>query len=139
MVFVRIRLLKMSILKWFQRWVSTLRAPSHRNRFQVNSNGSPVKLFVNAAGGVVDLHFQWMQTYGLDGVLIQRFVTEVNSPGTALDQRNKILQQMDAAASKHGRAYAMMWDMSGGSNQWDTNIKDDYNNYVKKHGPISNT
>jgi predicted secreted hydrolase len=80
-----------------------------------------------------------MQTYGLDGVLIQRFVTEVNSPGTALDQRNKILQQMDAAASKHGRAYAMMWDMSGGSNQWDTNIKDDYNNYVKKYGPISNT
>ena len=101
--------------------------------YKYNSNGSVVKLYENAVEGVVDLHFQWMKDYGLDGVLIQRFITECVSPGKALDQRNTILRQMDAAAARHGRVYAMMWDMSGGSQQWDTDIKNDFNTYVKNY------
>lgn len=90
----------------------------HDTDFKYSGNGSVVKLYENAAEGVVDLHFEWMESYGLDGVLIQRFVSEVTQPGKALTQRNTILYQMDAAAAKHGRVYAMMWDMSGASNQW---------------------
>lgn len=96
-------------------------------------NGDVVKLYENAADGVVDLHFQWMKTYGLDGVLVQRFISECTTPGPALTQRNKILAQVDAASAKHGRTYAMMWDMSGGSPTWDTDIANDYNTYVKNY------
>jgi hypothetical protein len=105
----------------------------HDTDFKYNGNGTVVKLYENAADGVVDLHFQWMQSYGLDGVLIQRFVSECANPGKALTQRNMILHQMDAAAAKHGRVYAMMWDMSGASQQWDADIKADYKQYVKNY------
>jgi hypothetical protein len=101
--------------------------------YHYKGNGNVVKLYENVADGVVDLHFKWMQSYGLDGVLIQRFISECTSPGPALTQRNKILAQVDAAAAKYGRTYAMMWDMSGGSAQWDKDIENDYNTYVKKY------
>ena len=105
----------------------------HDTDFKYNGNGSVVKLYENAAAGVVDLHFQWMKDYGLDGVLIQRFVSEITKPGKALTQRNTILRQMDAAAEKHGRVYAMMWDISGTADGWDTDIKNDFKNYVKNY------
>jgi len=105
----------------------------HNTNFKYNGNGKTVPLYENVAEGVVDLHFNWMKTYGLDGVLLQRFISECVNPGKALTQRNKILEQVDAAAAKHGRVYAMMWDMSGGSAQWDTDIKNDWKNYVKKY------
>jgi len=105
----------------------------HDTDFKYNGNGKTVKLYENAAEGVVDLHFKWMQDYGLDGVLLQRFISEVNHHNTGLTQRNAILHQMDAAAAKHGRVYAMMWDMSGGSTHWDEDIKNDFKNYVKKY------
>lgn len=105
----------------------------HSTGFKYIGNGSAIKLYENAADGVVDLHVQWMKDYGLDGVLIQRFISECTQPGIALTQRNKILQQLDAAATKHGRVYAMMWDMSGASKQWDEDIKNDFQTYVKKY------
>ena len=105
----------------------------HSTDFKYIGNGSAVKLFENSAGGVVDLHVQWMKDYGLDGVLIQRFISECTKSGKALTQRNMILQQLDAAATKHGRVYAMMWDMSGASKQWDEDIKKDFQTYVKKY------
>jgi len=101
--------------------------------FKYIGNGSVVKLYENAADGVVDLHFRWMRDYGMDGALIQRFISECTKPGKALTQRNLILQQMDVAAAKYGRVYAMMWDMSGASKQWDADIKHDYHKYVKKY------
>jgi hypothetical protein len=105
----------------------------HDTGFKYNSNGSVVKLYENAIEGVVDLHFRWMKDYGLDGVLIQRFISECVQPGKALTQRNTILRQMNTAAAKHGRVYAMMWDMSGASKQWDTDIKNDFKTYVKNY------
>ena len=101
--------------------------------FKYNGNGSTVPLYENAADGVVDLHFRWMADYGLDGVLLQRFISECTKPGPALTQRNLILHQVNAAAAKHGRTYAMMWDMSGASAQWDTDIKNDFRAYVQNY------
>jgi len=105
----------------------------HDTKFKHNGDGSVVKLYENAAEGVVDLHFKWMKEYGMDGVLLQRFISECTKPGKSLTQRNTILQQMDAAASAHGRVYAMMWDMSGAASSWDTDIKNDWKTYVKQY------
>ena len=81
--------------------------------FKYHGNGSVVNVYANAAEGVVDLHFQWMKDYGMDGVLLQRFISDVINPGKGLDHFNTILAQADAAAAKHGRTYAIMYDMSG--------------------------
>ncbi len=37
-------------------------------------DGTAAKLYDNTCAGVVDLHFQWMQQFGIDGVLVQRFL-----------------------------------------------------------------
>merc|ERR1719446_812035 len=101
--------------------------------FKHNGDGSTVQLYENAHDGVVDKHFEWMKEYGLDGVLLQRFISECATPGKSLTQRNTILEQMDVAAEKHGRVYAMMWDMSGAQSSWDTDIKNDWSMYVKQY------
>ena len=101
--------------------------------FKYIGNGNAVKLYENAKDGVVDLHFKWMKDYGMDGVLLQRFISECTKPGKSLTQRNKILAQMDVAAATHGRTYAVMWDMSGAKSTWYNDIKNDWNNYVKKY------
>ena len=85
------------------------------------------------SGGVVDLHFRWMADYGLDGVLIQRFISDCRKPGPALTQRNAILRQANAAAAAHGRAYAVMWDTSGASAKWGAAIRNDWNKYVRNY------
>lgn len=58
-------------------------------------------------------HFQWMQQYGIDGVYLQRFATEVN-PGTPeFYHRNDVLSYCKQAANTYGRKYAVMYDLSG--------------------------
>merc|ERR1712070_1212725 len=96
------------------------------------ANGSAVGLYSNAADGVVDLHFGWMRDYHLDGVLLQRFLSDIQD-GPSLTQKNIILQHADAAASKHGRAYAVMWDITnnpGGVKTWADQIQADWSNHV---------
>ncbi len=58
-------------------------------------------------------HFQWMQDYGIDGVYLQRFATEV-TPGSAefLD-RNAVLSHCKDGANLYGKKYAVMYDLSG--------------------------
>ena len=88
------------------------------------TNGKTLSLYENTASGVVDLHFKWMQDYGLDGILLQRF----SSNGHA----NKVLAQVDAAAEKHGRIYAVEWDIGQRADtSWDQKIQDDYDKTVK--------
>lgn len=48
-------------------FASTLTAP----------NGQPVQLYDNTCEGVVDLHFKWMQQYGIDGIIVQRFLSHL--------------------------------------------------------------
>ena len=60
----------------------------------------------------VDLHFKWMKEYGLDGVFMQRFVSEIKS---AKGKRhfNKVLENALKAANKYQRAICVMYDLSG--------------------------
>lgn len=60
----------------------------------------------------VDLHFKWMKEYGLDGVFMQRFVSEIKSP-KGKNHFNKVLENALKAASKYQRAICVMYDLSG--------------------------
>jgi hypothetical protein len=60
----------------------------------------------------VDLHFKWMKEYGIDGVFMQRFVSEIKSV-KGKNHFNKVLANALKAAKKYNRAICVMYDLSG--------------------------
>lgn len=76
------------------------------------SNGSPVQLYSSAVQQTVLRHFQWMQANQLDGVFLQRFVTDLSSP-QFYSFRNQVTANVRAGAEASGRVFANMYDVSG--------------------------
>lgn len=76
------------------------------------SNGSPAKVYSAFKQKTVVRHFQWMQDHQLDGVLLQRFVSELSDPAF-FALRNQVTTNVQAGAEKCGRVFAIMYDISG--------------------------
>ena len=76
------------------------------------ANGSPAEVFSSFQKPTVLKHFQWMQDYGIDGVFVQRFANGVRNP-PSLEHCNTVLANCREGANLHGRAYAVMYDLSG--------------------------
>jgi glycoprotein endo-alpha-1,2-mannosidase len=68
-------------------------------------------LFSSQNRKTVVRHFKWMQEYGIDGVFIQRFASEVR--GSGLTQFNNVLENCRVGAKQYGRSFAVMYDLSG--------------------------
>jgi hypothetical protein len=75
-------------------------------------DGSPTQVFSSWDESTVDLHFLWMQQYGIDGVFMQRFFDVTRSEKSRANGR-VILGHALKAAQKHQRAIAVMYDLSG--------------------------
>lgn len=76
------------------------------------ANNQPATVFSSYNKQTVSRHFQWMQDAGIDGVFVQRFAGSIRSPRN-LDFVNTVLANCREAANLHGRAYAVMYDLSG--------------------------
>lgn len=76
----------------------------------MTSGGNPVSLFSSGNSATVDRHFLWMRQYGIDGVLVQRFVTDIARNREAGDV---VLRNVMAAARRHRRVFAIEYDISG--------------------------
>ena len=76
------------------------------------SDGKTASLFSSYDESSVQLHFKWMQQYGIDGVFIQRFVSNLKSEN-GLRHNNKVFTTALNAAEKNKRAIALMYDFSG--------------------------
>src|SRR5881394_2747628 len=57
-------------------------------------------------------HFQWMRDYGIDGAFVQRFINDLRDP-RALRHNNTVLAHCREGANRFGRAYVVMYDLSG--------------------------
>jgi hypothetical protein len=78
------------------------------------ANGDNAKLYSPVDEETVDLHFKWMKDYGIDGVFMQRFVTEIKNTNTKGKAHfNKVLQNALTAANKYNKAICVMYDLSG--------------------------
>lgn len=73
-------------------------------------NGENARFFSSHDKSTVDLHFSWMQQYNLDGVFMQRFFNNAKNRDAS---STTILRNAFEAASKYGRAIAVMYDLSG--------------------------
>jgi hypothetical protein len=72
-------------------------------------DGEQAYLFSSAHPLTVNRHFDWMQDHGLDGVLLQRFVTGLIGP----PNDTRVLSSVRDAANRTGRVFALEYDMSG--------------------------
>ncbi|MEM8865452.1 MAG: sulfatase-like hydrolase/transferase [Planctomycetota bacterium] len=76
------------------------------------ADGSPAEVYSSVHPKTIRRHFDWMQEHEIDGVFLQRFANGiVKDP--LLANKNKVLAGVRAAAHATGRAYAMMYDLSG--------------------------
>jgi len=74
-------------------------------------NGNQARFFSSIDKSTVDLHFKWMQQYGVDGVFVQRFFSNANAKDK--EKESVVLKNALEAASKYKRAIAVMYDLSG--------------------------
>ena len=79
-----------------------------------DSDGRPIQLFSSQNAKTVDRHFRWMQDYGLDGVALQRFASELNTKDERIkNSLDRVLGHVRASAERHGRSWFVMYDLSG--------------------------
>jgi hypothetical protein len=75
-------------------------------------NGKNAVGFSSYRYETVRRHFEWMKTYGLDGVFVQRLAANISSD-PALRFMNAVLNNVAQSASETGRVFAIMYDISG--------------------------
>lgn len=87
--------------------------------------GRPIELFSSHRPATVNRHFQWMYEHGIDGVFVQRFGFSLRDPGI-LAHSTKMLGSCRDAALRHGRVYAVMYDLTGMSSGSLSTVTEDW-------------
>ncbi|MGI9240167.1 MAG: glycoside hydrolase family 71/99-like protein [Verrucomicrobiales bacterium] len=77
-----------------------------------NADGSPAEVFSSHNRQTVLRHFDWMREYGIDGAFVQRFANGLRG-GRMLRHKDVVLGHCREGAKSAGRAYAVMYDLSG--------------------------
>jgi hypothetical protein len=77
-----------------------------------HKDGSVAHVFSAHHRTTVLRHWRWMREYGIDGGFVQRFAVETLSP-RGLNHCNVVLDACRGGANVEGRAYAVMYDLSG--------------------------
>lgn len=75
-------------------------------------SGKPAYLFSSENPKTVARHFRWMRENNIDGVALQRFVSEFRVPQT-LEHTDLVMNNVRAAAEAEGRGFFIMYDLSG--------------------------
>ncbi len=75
-------------------------------------DGSPAKVFSSFRRDTVVRHFAWMRDYGIDGAFVQRFANGLRDPALR-GHKDHVLAHAREGANRAGRAYAVMYDLSG--------------------------
>jgi arylsulfatase A-like enzyme len=77
-----------------------------------HADGRVAEVFSSANRKTVLRHFQWMQDYGIDGAFVQRFATDLRDEAVRRNN-DQVLAHAREGANRAGRAYAVMYDLSG--------------------------
>ena len=77
-----------------------------------HANGRPATVYSSANKKTINRHFRWMRDYGIDGIFLQRFASELNSARLKA-QKDVVLFHARDAALDTGRVLAVMYDLSG--------------------------
>ena len=76
------------------------------------ADGSSARVFSSFKKPTVMRHFEWMRDYGIDGAFVQRFANGLANERTK-HHKDVVLANAREGANRAGRAYAVMYDLSG--------------------------
>jgi hypothetical protein len=76
------------------------------------ADGRPAEVFSSFNRETVLRHFRWMREYGIDGAFVQRFANGVKDEALR-HHKDVVLANCREGANREGRAYAVMYDLSG--------------------------
>ena len=93
-------------------------------------DGNDYYVFSSHNQDTVLRHFKWMRQYGIDGVYLQRFATELTLGSAELNHRNDVLSYCKEGANMYGRKYAVMYDLSGLGAGGTSTVIDDWKSLV---------
>ncbi len=79
----------------------------------IHVDSSSAHIFSSLDKSTADLHFKWMQEYGIDGVFMQRFYYYVRDQKVHGRLNKMVISNALEAADKYDRAIAIMYDLSG--------------------------
>ncbi|HXU05491.1 MAG TPA: glycoside hydrolase family 71/99-like protein [Polyangia bacterium] len=75
-------------------------------------DGSVARLYSAYNAKTVARHFAWMKQAGIDGVALQRFLSEVQDP-RFFEARDQVTRNVQAGAEAEGRVFAIEYDVTG--------------------------
>ncbi|WP_182865637.1 xylosidase/arabinosidase [Stieleria mannarensis] len=90
-----------------------------------HADGRTAEVFSSTNRDTVVRHFRWMQQYGIDGVFVQRFANGLSNP-VSLRHKNNVLSHAREGANLAGRAFAVMYDLSGLRAGQVSRVRDDW-------------
>lgn len=100
----------------------------------VYPSGKKAKVYSAYDRSTVFLHFKWMKEYGLDGVFMQRFLSETcGNSSTGKAHFNKVLDNAMEASNEYHRAISIMYDLSGSNQDGIKNMVEDARNLYEKY------
>lgn len=76
------------------------------------ANGTNAGLYSAYNPVTVDRHVRWMRDYGIDGVFVQRFISEAVA---IRGVRDRVLGNVRVGAERYGRVFVNMYDITGGN------------------------
>lgn len=76
------------------------------------ANGEPAYVYSGWDPSAIDLHFKWMKDYNIDGVYLQTFIGRIRREKKAGQRDHHILRNVIESAEKHGRVFALEYDIS---------------------------
>ncbi len=103
-----------------------------------HADGSVAQVYSAQIPRSVDRHFEWMAAYGIDGAFVQRFAGEA-AHSKGFEQFTKVLANCRAGANNHGRAYALMYDLSGLPRGGIERVIEDFKTLVDRMGLTKDT
>jgi hypothetical protein len=93
--------------------VSELPASKRCSTLMKTADGRVVSLYSAKDLDTVELHFAWLEKYGIAGIALQRFGAEIRKGGPVLTANNVVLRNVKQAAEDHARSFFVMYDLSG--------------------------
>lgn len=77
-----------------------------------HKDGSVAQVYNSASEQAIANHFDWMQVYGIDGVAIQRFGTNLRNTKLKA-HHDAVIKHTQQACERTGRSWLAMYDLSG--------------------------